>query len=274
MHTNRSYRTRRLMRLDPGSHAASASTPLGSAACDGDGVDRLRAIGQLASGLAHDLNQSLSLIAGYAELADHYLEQPMTDGSEVHNALQLIHEAALSAGLSLSRLLSYAGDAHPPAMQSIPLKPLLVEVSELTAVRWRYAARTTGRQIQVNIDADTHAIVNGCRTSLQQALVNLILNAVDALPDGGTINLRAWRQAQTVEMEVADSGIGMPPDVQARVFEPFFTTKDARGTGLGLAQVLRTIDEHDGSISIASAPGKGTSVRLSFPSTVREIDAG
>jgi CheY-like chemotaxis protein len=100
---------------------------------------------------------------------------------------------------------------------------------------------------------------------LQQALTNLVFNAVDALPEGGTIRLRARRQAEAVEVEVADTGTGMPPDVQARVFEPFFTTKGASGTGLGLAQTFRAVDRHGGSIEITSAAGCGTTVRLWFP---------
>jgi signal transduction histidine kinase len=91
-------------------------------------------------------------------------------------------------------------------MEPILLRQLLVEVAELTEVRWRHAARATGRPIQVRVDADRLAIVLGCRAGLQDAFTTLILNAVDALPEGGTIDLRAWCEAQTVEVEVAGSG--------------------------------------------------------------------
>jgi CheY-like chemotaxis protein len=228
-------------------------------------AETLRTLGQLASGLAHDLNQSLGLIAGYSELALGHLERAEIDRGELRRALALIHRAALGGGTTLARLLSFARREQEPAAEPIVLRQLLLEVAELTAVRWRDAAQADGRQIQVQVEAEPGAIVRGWRPSLQQALTNLVLNAVDALPEGGTIHLRARRQAEAVEVEVADTGTGMPPEVQARVFEPFFTTKGARGTGLGLAQIFRAVDRHGGSIAITSEPGRGTAVRLSFP---------
>lgn len=242
MHTSCSYRSRRSRHSKPRSLNA-----------------------QLSAGLAHDLNQSLSLISGYAEMAGHQLDQAYFDRDELGDTLELIHKTAVSSGAILTRLLSLASDAPAWSMEPILLRQLLAEASELTAVRWRDAAGATGRPIQVRVDADMDAIVVGSRASLQQTFTNLILNAVDALPDGGTIDLEAWRQAESVEVEVVSSGTSTSPDMQPRVFEPFFATGSPRRTGLGLGDILRTVDQHGGSIRIGSAPGGGTLVRLSFP---------
>jgi CheY-like chemotaxis protein len=94
---------------------------------------------------------------------------------------------------------------------------------------------------------------------------NLVFNAVDALPHGGTIRLAAWRRGPQTLVEIADSGIGMSTDVQARVFEPFFSTKGERGTGLGLAMAYGIVERHGGQIAVDSAPGRGTTFRLTFP---------
>jgi CheY-like chemotaxis protein len=107
--------------------------------------------------------------------------------------------------------------------------------------------------------------VEGWPESLREALTNLIFNAVDALPEGGTIRLAARGTGNTILVEVADSGVGMSAEVQARVFEPFFTTKGERGTGLGLAMVFGIVERHGGQVTLQSAPGQGTAFRLTLP---------
>jgi signal transduction histidine kinase len=159
---------------------------------------------QFRSGLTHDLSQSLSLIAEYAELADQQLAQADFDREQVREALQNIHQEALGSRAILARLLSLTPEAQE-STEPILVRQLLVEASELTESRWRYAARATGRDIQVRVDADRLAVVLGCRAGLQLAFTSLILDAVDALPEGGTIDLRAWCETQTVEVEVAAS---------------------------------------------------------------------
>jgi CheY-like chemotaxis protein len=109
--------------------------------------------------------------------------------------------------------------------------------------------------------------------SLRQALTNLVLNAVDALPEGGTIVLRSRRDGENVVVEVVDSGVGMAADVRARALKPFFTTKGDRGTGLGLAQVFGIAERHRGWVAISSSPGQGTTIRLSLPAAVEQEPA-
>src|SRR5205823_4701514 len=134
-----------------------------------------------------------------------------------------------------------------------------------TAPRWRDAAQAEGRPIRVLVRAEGDVRVRGWRPVLRQALTNLVLNAVDAMPDGGTIELIAREEAHAAVVEVVDSGTGMPPEVRARAFEPFFTTKGELGTGLGLAQVRAAVEQHGGAIELESEPGRGTTFRLRMP---------
>jgi CheY-like chemotaxis protein len=138
-------------------------------------------------------------------------------------------------------------------------------VARFTAPKWADLAQAEGRPIRLTVEAEPDLWVRGWSDALLEALVNLVLNAVDALPTGGSIRLDARRSGDRVLIEVADSGIGMPPDVQARMFEPFFTTKGEHGTGLGLAMVFGIVERHGGQIAVTSREDAGTTFRLSLP---------
>jgi CheY-like chemotaxis protein/anti-sigma regulatory factor (Ser/Thr protein kinase) len=135
----------------------------------------------------------------------------------------------------------------------------------LTAPRWRDASQAEGRPIHLRVQAEAGIAVHGSPGALREAITNLIFNAVDALPHGGEIVLRAKRVNDHAVVEVSDTGTGIPPDVQARIFDPFFTTKGERGTGLGLPQVAAIVERHAGAIELDSEPGRGTTFRLRFP---------
>ena len=231
-----------------------------------DKTETLRIVGQLASGLAHDLNQSLGLIAGYSELCLSRLDDGQLERDELRRHLELVHRAAIGSGAMLTRLLRFARTELEPAREQIDMRELLTDVAELTAVRWRDAAQAEGRPIYLHVEADEAALILGWRASLQHVFTNLIFNAIEALPRGGAITLRVCRLSDAVEVQVIDSGIGMPPEVQERIFEPFFTTsRNGAGTGLGLAQIWRAVELHGGSIDVTSTAGAGTSFVLRFP---------
>ena len=228
-------------------------------------AEKLRALGQMAGGIAHDLNQSLALIAGYGELAREWLEDPNVERAQIANAMEMIARAAMAGGESVKRLLLFARGPADGPREAVEVAAMLREVVELTAPRWRDAAQAEARRIEVTVEAEPGLRIDGWPTQLRDALTNLIFNAVDALPRGGTIRLSARPRDGTVEIAVADDGVGIPPDLQARVFEPFFTTKGERGSGLGLAQVFRIAERHGGKVSLDSAPGVGTTVTLLLP---------
>jgi PAS domain S-box-containing protein len=233
--------------------------------------EKMRALGQMASGIAHDLNQSLALISGYGDLARQSLNRAR-DPSLVHDYLGMVIQAAMDGGETVKRLLTFAQHKSDAPRQCIDLRQLLSEVVQLTAPRWRDASQVEGHQIDVRVEVAGDVSVEGWAHSIREALINLVFNAIDAMPQGGAIRLSARRKEDKVIVEVADTGTGMPPEVQARIFEPFFTTKGERGTGLGLAQVYGIVQRHTGELSVTSAPGRGTTFRLVFPAaTARPV---
>ncbi len=229
-------------------------------------TEKLRALGQMAGGVAHDLNQYLGLVAGHGELALRAMSQGAAARESVIDSLQIIIRAAMDGAETVKRLLAF-GRSRPegPAVR-VDLGELLREVAKLTAPRWRDAAQAQGRPISLHVEEmEPDLTIDGWPDSLREACTNLIFNAVDALPHGGTIRLVARRQGNQVAVEVSDSGVGMTPEVRARLFEPFFSTKGERGTGLGLAMVYGIVERHRGQIGVESAPGRGSTFRLTFP---------
>jgi PAS domain S-box-containing protein len=227
-------------------------------------TERMRALGQLASGVAHDLNQSLSIIAGFADLANGSLARPHPNLDTVRQQLGLVVQAAMDGSETVNRLLRF-GRGHGDGEQTaVELGAILRDVADMTAPRWRDAAQAEGRTIDMVVEAENDTHMRGWPASLRELFTNLILNAVDAMPHGGTIRLRARRIGESVEAEVADGGTGMTPEVRERIFEPFFSTKGARGTGLGLAMVFGIAEQHGSTVEVDTAPGAGTTFRLRF----------
>ena len=234
--------------------------------------EKLRALGQLASGVAHDLNQYLGLIAGHGELALGALSAAWTDHAGIRDSLDVMVKSAMDGGETVRRLLAFARSHEDESRRHFDMGALLDEVAKLTAPRWRDAAQEEGRPISIELHAIGETTVEGHPASLREALTNLILNAVDAMPSGGTIALLARRQDDRVEVEIADSGVGMSDEVLARVFEPYFTTKGEKGTGLGLATVYGIVSQSGGQVAFATAPGAGTKFRIHLPRLALEAE--
>jgi two-component system, cell cycle sensor histidine kinase and response regulator CckA len=235
-------------------------------------AERLRALGQLAGGVAHDLNQSLALILGYSDLVRNALTTSADDLAEVVEMLTIISQAAADGGETVKRLLTFARNKTETETAPVEVTALLNDVALLTAPRWRDASQAEGRSITLNVNAEPGLVMLGSQPHLREMLTNLIFNAVDALPTGGTIRLLARAEGDQILIAVEDSGVGMPRDVQERVFEPFYTTKGERGTGLGLPLVLGIVKSHGGAIQVLSSPGHGTTFAMKF-ARAREEDA-
>ena len=227
--------------------------------------EKLRALGQMASGIAHDLNQSLMLVASYSDLARQALVQDPPNLAELEDLLTTTTQAALDGGETVKRLLLFTRAAPEQDNQPVDLNKVVRDAAQLTAPRWRDAAQAEGHPISLHIEAESHPTIRGSAARLREMMTNLIFNAVDALPMGGQIHLRVTVEDGQGVVEVVDSGVGMSAEVQARVFEPFFTTKGESGSGLGLAMVFGIVEQHGGHIEVRSAPGEGTSFRITFP---------
>ena len=234
--------------------------------------ERLRALGQMASGIGHDINNALSPIALHTESL---LESEPTLSPRVRESLQTIQRAMEGITATVARMREfYRPRAAESAHQPVQINTVALQVIDLTHARWDGMPQQRGHVITVRTDlaADLPAIP-GVESEVREALVNLVLNGVDAMPNGGTLTLRTkmlpgpqqGANAGYVEVSVADTGIGMNDEVRRRCMEPFFTTKGERGSGLGLASVYGVVRRHGAEIDIRSVQGRGTTVSLIFP---------
>jgi signal transduction histidine kinase/CheY-like chemotaxis protein len=233
--------------------------------------ERLRALGQMASGIGHDINNALSPIALHTEAL---LESEPNLSPKARESLQTIQRAMEGIAATVARMREfYRPRAAESAQLPVQINTVALQVVDLTHARWGDMPQQRGHVITVRTDlaADLPAIP-GVESEIREALVNLVLNAIDAMPSGGTLTLRTkllpaphGANAGYVEVSVADTGIGMNDEVRRRCMEPFFTTKGARGSGLGLASVYGVVRRHGAEIDIRSVQGRGTTVSLIFP---------
>jgi PAS domain S-box-containing protein len=234
--------------------------------------ERLKALGQLASGIAHDFNNALSMIIGFTELMLSDAESA-EDVAKRRAHLQLIHSAAQDAAGVVGRLREFSRPTKSSAeLPPVQINDLVAQAISLSQPRWRDQAQASGRTIRVSAELGQVPLIGGRAAELREALANLIINAVDAMPEGGMLTLRTWLETGDekgvgggmVIVEVSDTGTGMPPEVRDQIFDPFFTTKGDRGTGLGLAMVHGIVEQHHGEIGVQSEVGKGTTFTMRF----------
>ena len=237
--------------------------------------ERLRALGQMASGIAHDINNAISPVALYTASL---LEHDETLSQRAREYMMIIQRAIEDVAATVARMREFYRPRES-VMQLAPvgLNELVEQVVALTRARWSDVPQQRGIVVNVRTDlkSDLPAIM-GVGNEIRDALTNLVFNAVDAMPQGGTLTLRTGTLADAVAsddrtaathvlLEVRDTGIGMDELTRRRCLEPFFTTKGERGTGLGLAMVYGMARRHSANLEIESAPNAGTAVRLIFP---------
>ena len=217
---------------------------------------KMEALGRFASGVAHDFNNMLQVILGSLPL----IERGSTDAAVLRRVGMVRQAAEKGAGLT-AELLQFARD-KPIEVERIELAPLLSDIEGLIV-------RMLGGRIALETELSTPGLaVRTNRAALEMALLNLAGNARDAMPDGGKLRIvgRSSDKPGCVDLDIVDSGTGMPETVAARALDPFFTTKEVgKGTGLGLSQVHSLMLQSQGSIAIDSTPGAGTTIRLVFP---------
>lgn len=227
--------------------------------------ERLRALGQMASGIAHDFNNTLLPIVGYTELL---LMDPkvMDDRERAVRYLNTVRTAANDAANVVKRLREfYRSRDEEESFDLVDVNAIVRQVINLTQPKWKDQAQARGGSIDVETDLHETPELPGDESALRDALTNLILNAADAMPDGGTITIRSLKEGDDMVVQVSDTGMGMSEEVRRRCLEPFFTTKGEQGTGLGLSMVHGIIQRHKGSVYSESTPGQGTTFILRLP---------
>ncbi|HEY0607835.1 MAG TPA: GAF domain-containing protein, partial [Herpetosiphonaceae bacterium] len=217
-------------------------------------LEKMRLLGELASEVAHDFNNALTSVLGNSQL----LLLDETDPLRVET-LSAIEAAARDSAAMIKRLQEFGRTQQEPYTEIVDINTIVRDAVTMTQTRWRELTRS-------NIRLEATLPIRGSVTELRRVLMNLIVNAIDAMPDGGTLAIITENLADAVRISVIDTGVGMPPEVKARVFDPFFTTKAAGlGTGLGLAICHQIVVRHGGTIAVESTPGAGTTFTIMLP---------
>jgi PAS domain S-box-containing protein len=229
-------------------------------------ADKLRALGQLASGVAHDFNNSLAAILGRSQL----IRRQTNDEAVVRN-LEIIQTAAEDAAATVRRIQTFARKSPAKEFELLDMAGLLNDAVEITRTRWQNEARLRGLDYDVTLDAEPGLNTIGSASELREVFVNLIVNAVDAMPKGGKLRISCEADGARLRLQFADNGTGMPEDVRQKIFDPFFSTKGTQGTGLGLSVSHSIIERHEGSIRVTSEVGGGTVFNIDLPAAEQAV---
>jgi signal transduction histidine kinase len=231
--------------------------------------ERLRALGQMASGIAHDINNAISPMALHTQSL---LETGSNLSPRIRSYLEIVHRVTDDVSATVARMREFYRERDPQmTLEAVDLNQLAHQVIDLTRARWEDMPQRAGVTIEMRTDlAVSLPPAKSIASEIREALTNLVFNAVDAMPQGGLLTVRTGMagpgsSGARVQIEVIDTGVGMDDDTRRRCLEPFYTTKGERGTGLGLAMVYGAVQRLDGDLEINSALGKGTTFRLIFP---------
>jgi two-component system, cell cycle sensor histidine kinase and response regulator CckA len=225
-------------------------------------AEKMRALGQITAGVAHNFNNILAAILGHAQL----LKRNVTE-ERLASQASIIERAALDGAEMVKRIQSFGNQQMDAGYEPIDINQLVQDSISLTKVRWQGEALARGLAYQVDTDLQSLPIVRGSSSEIKEVFVNIILNSLDAMPAGGTLRIATAADEDSAIIQFTDSGVGMSEEVRKRIFEPFFTTKGPLGTGLGLAVSYSAIERHGGRLEVSSALGQGSTFTIFLPLT-------
>jgi PAS domain S-box-containing protein len=232
--------------------------------------EKLTALGQLAGGIAHDFNNLLQAILGYAQL----MKQSLHDSQFVGRSLNVVEAAAVDGAETVRRIQQFARLRPDGPPVGVDVNQSVHDAVAMIRPRLEEKIARDNRPLDLRLDLGTIETINGRPAALTELMTNLLLNALDAMPDGGTLTVSTRGEpGRHVVLEVTDTGIGMPEPVRRRIFEPFFSTKGEGGSGLGLSMVYAIVRRHGGDIRVDSEPGRGASFTLTFPVASEPVGA-
>jgi signal transduction histidine kinase/FixJ family two-component response regulator len=221
-------------------------------------AEKMAALGELSFGVAHNVNNTLTGILGRAQLL-----LRTKDAEKINSGIEMIIKSAEDGAHIIRRIQDFARKEPSHKFQAVSVAGLMKDVCEMSRPRWE--AAVDGGPIRMALVADCTASVMGDAVELREVLVNMIYNAIDAMPSGGEIRMSSQETNGRVVLTITDSGTGMSPEVKSRLFDPFFTTKGKGGSGMGMAVSFGIIRRHNGSIDVDSEPGRGTTFHISLP---------
>lgn len=227
--------------------------------------ERMRLLGEVSSGVAHDLNNLLAVISARAEMSLAVIEQP-----QVYRNTELILKAAEDSANVVKRLHEFVKKPRDILQDKLNVNRVMMELMPMIEHRRSEIEQTRGVFFEIEYKLQAVSEIMGNSSELRQALVNILFNALDAMPDGGGIDIESQDRDEWVVISLRDSGVGMTPQVKEKIFQPFFTTKGEKGSGLGLSIALGIVNKHGGKLTFDSEVGKGTTFYLTFPVALRE----
>ena len=221
--------------------------------------EKLRALGEMAGGVVHDFNNVLASILGRTQLLLRRLEQGESASEEkIKEGLKIIEKVATDGSKILSRIHEFTKMKPEKSFTPVNLNDIVEDALDLTRLYWEKEGLARGVEIKVERELGKISSVKGNPSELREVFTNIIINSIDAMPQGGKIKVKSSQDKEKVWVEISDSGIGMSEEVRKRVFEPFFTTKGRKGTGLGMSVAYSIVTRHAGEILIESQPSKGS----------------
>lgn len=223
---------------------------------------KLAALGEMSAGVAHHLNNVLGVILGNIQLARRRELDPW-----LHDKLETCELAATDGAATVKRIQALARHERPLPVGGIDLNEIVAEVVKLTKPKWRSEPRLSGHRISLTTSLAKLPLVQGSASDLREVVTNLILNAVQAMPEGGRIAVRTRADGDFAVLSVADNGIGMSKQTKERIFDPFYTTRGSEGTGLGMSIADAMVSKHGGDIRVESEEGKGSEIVIRLPLT-------
>ncbi len=229
--------------------------------------EKLRSLGIMTNGIAHDFNNILGVILGRTQL----LMRKTVDGG-ILDDLRIIEKASLKGSSTIRRMQDYTRIRRDESFIPVQINEVIEEVVEITKTRWKDEAHERGLLINIKKEYGDVPLINGNSSELKDVFINVIFNAIDAMPGGGTIAIRTRREDimndSWVVVDVTDTGVGIVPEIQPKIFEPFFTTKSSEGSGLGMSVAYGIIQRHKGHISFSSTVARGTTFVIRFPAAL------
>jgi len=238
---------------------------------------RLESLGRMTMGMVHDFNNLLSGILGYTELLLNEIDSETAadtiDVPSLVRSLQTIQTAADDGSSLIEKIQEYIRQEKRTRFEAVDLPTILQDCLALTRPYWYNEPRRQGIAIALHEDLQPTPAIMGSAVELREVFINLILNAVHAMPKGGTLTVRTFvKEDQGVMATIGDDGVGMSPSVQEKIFEPLYTTKGEEGSGMGLAVAYGIVQEHDGTVDVSSELGTGTTFQFAFPPADRHAE--
>ncbi len=241
--------------------------------------EKLKSLGELAGGVAHDFNNVLAAILGRVQLLRMNLEKPSGGKErrkgvlELEKGLEIIEKASLDGAETVRRIQEFSRRrTDDKNITQVDINDLIRNALEFTRVRWKNEAESRGIQIKIRKELSSLPLIAGSASELREVFTNLINNAIDAMPQGGEIGIKTFKKNSHVSVELKDAGIGIPDTIRDRIFDPFFTTKGPQSTGLGMSVSYGIINRHGGTIKVKSVEGNGTSFTIQLPLSRETIE--